>query len=45
MSGQPVNDQALDQIFREARTQNAWTSQPVSEALIRQVYDLSLIHI
>jgi len=41
MSGQPVNDQALDQIFREARTQNAWTSQPVSEALIRQVYDLA----
>jgi 3-hydroxypropanoate dehydrogenase len=36
-----ANDAALDLIFREARTQNAWKPEPVSEALLRQVYDLA----
>jgi 3-hydroxypropanoate dehydrogenase len=36
-----VNDHGLDLIFREARTQNAWTTEPVSEAIIRAVYDLA----
>jgi 3-hydroxypropanoate dehydrogenase len=36
-----ANDAALDLIFREARTQNAWKPEPVGEELIRQVYDLA----
>jgi 3-hydroxypropanoate dehydrogenase len=36
-----VNDHGLDLIFREARTQNAWTAEPVSDAIIRAVYDLA----
>ena len=31
---------ALDQLFRMARTRNAWTEQPVSEQLLRDLYDL-----
>lgn len=37
----PLDAQAQDQLFREARTRNAFTDQPVSEALLRQVYDLA----
>jgi len=36
-----VDDNALDQIFREARTQNAWKSESVGEDQLRQVYDLA----
>lgn len=36
----PLPDASLDQIFRDARTQNAWTDAPVSETLLRAVYDL-----
>ncbi|HEY0106069.1 MAG TPA: malonic semialdehyde reductase [Rhizomicrobium sp.] len=35
-----VNDEALDTIFRAARSQNAWTGKPVSAALLMAVYDL-----
>ena len=34
-------DDGLDLIFREARTQNAWTDQPVGEVLLEAVYDLA----
>ena len=37
---QPLPDASLDQIFRTARTQNAWLDTPVSETLLRAVYDL-----
>ena len=37
----PLGDDALDQMFREARTHSAWTPQTVSEALLRAVYDLT----
>ena len=40
MSGQPLSDAALDQLFREARSHNTWLDKPVSEAQIRQLYDL-----
>jgi 3-hydroxypropanoate dehydrogenase len=33
--------QTLDQVFRTARTRNGWTPQKVSEALLREVYDLA----
>jgi len=36
-----MSDQDLDMLFRDARSQNAWTSEPVSETLLRAVYDLA----
>jgi 3-hydroxypropanoate dehydrogenase len=36
-----INDEALDTIFRAARTQNKWQDKPVSAALIMAVYDLA----
>jgi nitroreductase len=38
---QPLNDQALDQVFRTARSVNFWTKDKVSDALLHQVYDLA----
>ncbi len=35
-----LDDRALDVIFRQARTHNAWLSRPVSDETLRQVYDL-----
>ena len=35
-----VNDEALDTIFRAARTQNKWQNKPVSSALLMAIYDL-----
>ncbi len=35
-----VNDEALDTIFRNARTHNKWLDKPVSPALLMAVYDL-----
>jgi 3-hydroxypropanoate dehydrogenase len=32
--------EALNQIFREARTQGAWLDKPVSDETLRQLYDL-----
>jgi 3-hydroxypropanoate dehydrogenase len=37
---QPLDDQALDQIFRTARSHNEWLDKPVSDETLRQVYDL-----
>ena len=34
-----VSDDALDLVFRKARTYNAWLPKPVPEELLRQVYD------
>ena len=34
-------DAALDQVFRTARTRNGWTSEPVSDSLLRELYDLA----
>lgn len=38
--GKAVNDQGLDIIFRQARSQNAWEDKPLSDTLLRAVYDL-----
>jgi 3-hydroxypropanoate dehydrogenase len=35
-----LGDDALDQIFLEARTHNAWLQKPVSDETLRQLYDL-----
>jgi 3-hydroxypropanoate dehydrogenase len=39
--GNRVNDEALDVIFREARTHNGWLPMPVDDSLLRAVYDLA----
>ena len=37
---QPLNDQALDQIFRTARTYSAWLDEPVRDDMLQQIYGL-----
>ena len=37
---QVLSDDALDQIFREARSYNGWLDKPVSDDKLRQLYDL-----
>lgn len=41
MSKNPVNDYALDQIWRQGRSYNGWTDAKVPETLIRATYDLT----
>ena len=36
----PLDDAALDLLFREARTHNKWTDQPVTDDELRAVFDL-----
>ncbi len=40
MTTKPLDDAALDQLFRTARTYNGFTDQPVSEAELRAIWDL-----
>lgn len=40
MSGTPLNDAALDLLFRNARTYYSWDTTPVSEADLRALHDL-----
>ncbi len=35
-----LNDEALDILFRKARTQNGWLDKPVSDELLHKLYDL-----
>jgi 3-hydroxypropanoate dehydrogenase len=35
-----VSDEALDTLFRSARSHNRWTDEPVSDALLMAIYDL-----
>jgi len=35
-----LDDRSLDQLFREARTQNKWQDRPVPDAKLRELYDL-----
>ena len=37
----PVDDHSLDQIFREGRSQSAWTDAPVTETDMRAIYELT----
>jgi 3-hydroxypropanoate dehydrogenase len=36
----PLGEEALDQLFRQARTYSAWMDRPVSDETLRQLYDL-----
>jgi 3-hydroxypropanoate dehydrogenase len=38
---QLIDGQALDQLFRDARTFNAWLDKPVSDDLLKQAVDLA----
>ena len=38
-----LSNEALDVIFRQARTHNVWLDRPVEDSLLRQVYDLAKI--
>lgn len=40
MSDKMINDEALDLIFREARTRNGWQDRKVARPLMQAVYDL-----
>jgi len=40
MTSAVLTDQALDTIFRAARTVNAWQDRPVSAELLHQIHDL-----
>lgn len=37
---EPLSDAGLDQLFREARSYNAWLERDVTEEQIRAIYDL-----
>ena len=40
MSDKMINDEAMDLIFREARTRNGWRDRKVSRPLMQAAYDL-----
>ena len=37
---QLLDDEALDVIFRKARTHSAWLDKPITDQTLRQLYDL-----
>lgn len=39
----PLSENALDQLFREARTVNAWLPKPVDDTLLRQIFSLAIL--
>jgi 3-hydroxypropanoate dehydrogenase len=39
MGGQTLTDQGFDVIFRGARTANGWKDQPVSDDILKKIYD------
>lgn len=38
--GQPIDDSALDTLFRTARTHTKWLARPVENDTLREIYDL-----
>jgi 3-hydroxypropanoate dehydrogenase len=36
----PISSEALDQIFRTARTYNGWADTPIDDSTVRDLYDL-----
>lgn len=36
----PLTDEALDRLFRKPRTHSAWLDKPVSDEILREIYDL-----
>jgi 3-hydroxypropanoate dehydrogenase len=40
MGHNALNAEALDQLFRQARTHNGWLDKPVGDDLLREIYEL-----
>jgi 3-hydroxypropanoate dehydrogenase len=40
MAGAPLSDEAIDTIFREARSYNGWLDKDVSDAQLHAIYEL-----
>jgi 3-hydroxypropanoate dehydrogenase len=40
MTKQPLDDAALDTLFRQAQSHNGWLDKPISDAQLQQIYDL-----
>src|ERR1700738_4822851 len=38
--GQPIDDTALDTLFRKARSYTKWQLRPVTDEMLRDLYDL-----
>ncbi|MGF6853329.1 malonic semialdehyde reductase [Paraburkholderia sp. CI3] len=38
-----LSDQALAQLFRDARTQNGWQNKPIDDAVLRELMELVLL--
>jgi 3-hydroxypropanoate dehydrogenase len=38
--GKPIDDRALDTLFREARTHTTWQARPVTEETLRELYEI-----
>jgi 3-hydroxypropanoate dehydrogenase len=36
-----VSDEVLDRVFVQARTRNAWASKPITDAQVRELYNLA----
>jgi 3-hydroxypropanoate dehydrogenase len=36
----PISNEALDILFRQARTHNTWLPEPIGDDILRQLYDL-----
>jgi 3-hydroxypropanoate dehydrogenase len=36
-----IPDAAIDQLFRQARTHNAWLDKPVPDGVLREIYDIA----
>jgi 3-hydroxypropanoate dehydrogenase len=36
-----IDERALDTLFRNARSQNAWRAEPVPDALLQEIYELT----
>ena len=41
MQSHPIDEQAIDTVFRKARTHSRWQDRPVPEETIRAIYDLA----
>jgi 3-hydroxypropanoate dehydrogenase len=37
----PLNDATIDQLFRSARTRSSWQVRPLSDGLVREIYELA----
>jgi 3-hydroxypropanoate dehydrogenase len=38
--GEPLDDKALDVLFRQARTHSAWLDRPVGDDMLRRIFDV-----